>query len=549
MRHPLALLALLVWAGSAPGDPLADSPTLTGYGLQALDVPELSASDPLARSAMEQARQAVNEQLQAGASANRLVEPLGQLCMLYQAHKADSLARACYDNLRVLDPDSWRWHYYSAYLSQKAGYPELALQTYAAGEHAAPPGDPYLSLRRGQAWLDLNQLDKAEQAFATILERPELEASAAYGLGQVALLRRQYDRAIAYFERALQRQPQATRVHFPLAQALRASGRADEARAQLALQGKGTPQAEDPLIRAVHRVATGARPLFMAAMDAIKQKDLATAIDRFRQGLAIEPGNGYARTSLARALYLDGQATQAREEFERAAQGADGLQGRFLLAVLQQAGGETEAAQRSYAEVLQSQPTHGGAHFYLGRLALQRNDNAGARQHAEAAVRFDASNSPAHLLLAEALARLGDEAAMRAALDQARQRFEKQPIFDYALVRLLSLATDPAVKDPAQGLHLAEALAERYPLPPNQALLALATAATGDFDKAAALQSEVVKQLAWTPQADSASDALTAYRERRMPALALWPADDPMLDLGPVNVLATIASYPVARPF
>ena len=92
------------------------------------------------------------------------------------------------------------------------------------------PGYKAVMVRMGNILLDLNQLERAQTAFAEVVDTSGLEAAALYGLGQVALLQRNYDAAIAAFTRALEYDPAASRIHYPLAQALRAAHRNDEAK-------------------------------------------------------------------------------------------------------------------------------------------------------------------------------------------------------------------------------------------------------------------------------------------------------------------------------
>lgn len=74
------------------------------------------------------------------------------------------------------------------------------------------------------------------------------EALSRYYLGQIALLQRKYSQAIGYFRRVLELQPTADRVHYPLAQALRASGEGPVARRHLACHGERLPSSADPLM-------------------------------------------------------------------------------------------------------------------------------------------------------------------------------------------------------------------------------------------------------------------------------------------------------------
>ncbi len=85
--------------------------------------------------------------------------------------------------------------------------------------------------------------------------------------------------------------PAASRIHYPLAQALRATQRNDEAKAQLALLGNQPPTFRDPQIESLEALKIGSRVHFLQAMKAIKRQDYAAASEAFAEGLSGEPDN------------------------------------------------------------------------------------------------------------------------------------------------------------------------------------------------------------------------------------------------------------------
>ena len=76
----------------------------------------------------------------------------------------------------------------------------------------------------------------------------------------------------------------------------------------------------DPMVRELETKLTPSLMIFVDAMKAIQQKDYAEAIQHFSKGLELFPENASARTSYARALYLNGDKEAARIQLEKALQ-------------------------------------------------------------------------------------------------------------------------------------------------------------------------------------------------------------------------------------
>ena len=125
------------------------------------------------------------------------------------------------------------------------------------------------------------------------------------------------------------------------------------------------------------------------------------------------------------------------------------------------------------------------------------------------------------------------------------------PALGYAAGRLLALSGDAAVRDPQRALELARTLVQQMPAPPHLELLALAHAATGDFEQA----RQVAQQLAFSlpPWVDGGDvkklqAALQAFEEGRIPAPP-WPREDPVLQPPPAQTGGPMREYPAAVPY
>ena len=407
-------------------------------------------------------------------------------------------------------------------------------------------------VRMGNVLLDLNELERAQAAYEQVVDTTGLEAAALYGLGQIALLQRDYDTAIDVFTRALEFDPAASRIHYPLAQALRATQRNDEAKAQLAMLGDQPPTFRDPQIESLEALKVGSRIHFLQAMKAIKQQDYVAASKAFAEGVDMEPDNVLARISYARTLYLTGDKSGARQALEEAlARQPDNSLGLFLLGVLTEEQGEADKAADYYLRAIHNTPDHAGANFYLANQYYREGKLESAVQHYASSIEGEAGYLSAYipyigtLILSNAPA-----ATLKTVLETATRLFPENPVFQAMRIMLLAASRDTAIQDPEEALRSAQQLNDRYRIPPHQELLALAYAATGNYEQATAIQKEL---LSYTQQhipteADRVARTLSYYRQGKLP-----PLDDLIdrtaLQAPPFIASTTLRDYPTARPY
>jgi len=549
----LILLCLLAGAPLQANDSAAQLPDWAGK-LRAIAEIDLKDLDPGARNAISNARNRLNTALQNRATPAELANAYGELGGLYQTYNLFQSADACYENARQLSPEEFRWAYYSAYLAAHTGRTQLALERFE-NARSLKPGYHAITLRMADAWLDLNEQDKAQAAYQKVVNTSGLEAASHYGLGQIALLQRDYAAAIDYFTRALEYDPDASRIHYPLAQALRAANRNDEAKHQLALRGDEMPTIKDPQIESLEALKGGAGIHFLHAMRAIKQQDNAAAREAFAAGLALQPDNVRARISYARILYLSGDKTGARRELETAVAGQAGNPlGLFLLGVLTEEEGDAATAADYYRRALAQDPGHAGANFYLANDYYRKDLYKPAVTLYAAAIRGDPGNMAAYMPYLDTLLQTGaTDTEIMPHLEAAIRQFPEHAVFRTMQVRLLATSTDGQINNPQEALRIAQQLVDQQPIPPHQEVLALASAAAGDFDKAAAIQEELVSFAVWSAPGggidlDRLNKTLASYRDGKLPSravMATWPISQPPAFYGD----KPFRNYPAARPY
>jgi tetratricopeptide (TPR) repeat protein len=390
-----------------------------------------------------------------------------------------------------------------------------------------------------------------------VQDLPELTSPANYYLGQIALLERRNTDAIRLLEAALAANPDASEVHYPLAQAYRAVGDTEQAQAHLARFQLRSVVIADPLVDALKAGNKRSLPAFQRAIHAVQIGDYATAVDEFAVGLEADPNNAAARISYARVLYLNQQRDAAAEQLERAlALEPENPLGHFLQGVLRQQQGEPAAAEALYQQALQRDPEHSGARFHLANLRFAAGQYAQAATAYRQVLAADAAVAPARVLALVADARSGTgEADTIAALEDQIDAEPRNSQLRYALARLLAAADDPALRDPPRALRIAADLMLQQPIPPHQRLLALAQAAAGRFDDAIETERGLLAMPDWMlppPERDQAREqarrALEAYTAGELPRPA-WPADDPLLSPPPFDAARVFRDYPAIKPY
>lgn len=552
LRAALALsLALTPMAGRA--DALAAPPAHWRVELLAVAASDLSGAERLMQQAVADARAELSRLLaQPGTDRTTLAGGYGRLGALFLLLEMEAAADACFRNAHRLQPGEFRWPYYAGYLAMMAGNTDRALG-YLETARGIEPDYPTLYLRLGKVRLDRSELVEAKTALERIADAEGLVTAANYYLGQIAVLERRFEDAVAHLQRALEADPLATEVHYPLAQAYRALGEDDLAREHLGRFKLKEPTAADPLLEQLQGAAKRSLPFFHKGIHAVRQGRYAEALERFAEGLAIDPQNIPARVSYARALYLAGQGEQATGQLERAL-ADDPQQGLawLLLGVLAQQKGDGEAAAEHYRRALAIDPDQAGARFYLANLDFAEGRFALAEQGYRRVLALEQEIPPARLLALIAALRAGErEADVAARLTGLVRENPDDPLTAYALGRLLAAARDAAVRDPRRALELAERLALLQPIPPHLRLLALAQAANGRHEEAAATQEQVVAMAGWMAQPGELAlmeRELAIYRDGGMPSEP-WPPGDPLLGPPPFDPVAPFRDYPAAVPY
>ncbi len=520
-------LALAAWLSTAcgSGQPAA---------MPALDqVPEpvLDRLEEVTRQRILDGRSRLEAALgssDSGAAGRRRLERLfGDLGGLYLAHELRPAAAVCFDNAMRLDPSAPGWPYLLGATLQLEGRFDQAARHLDRAAALRPRDLPTL-LRLGRVELDRGRQAAAEAHYRRALEIDPDAAAAHYGLGLIAGLRGDPEAVIVHLSTAVELQPDAGAAHHQLGLAYRDRGDSRRAQTHLGRSGSRTPDFHDPLIDQFAELRSGARIHLAQGVRAQRTGDRRRALDHFRRAVDLEPHSAKAHHSLGAALGMSGDHQAARRHLERAVElDGDLANAHFDLAAALAQSGELEAALAALSRALELDPDDrtvrlkraqvlsaigrtGEAvaelevlaadvdsaeiQLQLAALQLRRGRPTDASASYDAAAMLDPRRGEAHLGAARARLVAGSHRQARQRLEEGLEELPNDPSLRLALAQLLATSSDPAVGDGARALELATALFEEQHSLEHGETVAMALAAAGRPDEAAAWQRQLIDQ-------------------------------------------------------
>ncbi len=398
----------------------------------------------------------------------------------------------------------------------------------------------------GRVALTANQFDAAEERFRTaVRDYPE---SAVAKRSLAAALERMGRRAEAlmWYQEAIDLQPDDAGLLFHAGSLYNREGRFEAGAERL-------------------RRATELEPSFGPAWVEFASSlgeigEHLEAAEALTRALELAPGDRNLRFHRARNLGLGNRRELALREFEGllADFGAD-PEVLIELGRLERELGRVASAARRYEQLLDAEVTPAQqslAHFELGNIRTAQERYEDALPHYQRAINRSPAFKQAYLNLGTALGRLGrfheaalasrraleidpsdsraraaevtalllagDEARVRLMLEQTLELPDQggSAYFAILLVQVLAAAESEDVRDGQRALDLAMTLFQRAQTPAHGDAVALAHAATGNFEQAIAWQQRLIDNLEQSGAAEAltgARERLAAYREGRAP--------------------------------
>ena len=268
----------------------------------------------------------------------------------------------------------------------------------------------------------IGDLSSAEEQFRKALDLQPNHPPALTGLANLQLKNGRPEEAVPLLEKAILLVPSAHEPHFLLGSAYNGMDRFEEAVQELttAIQlGGSDPEIYYHLVRAYGRLGlSGERDKALAKFSELKkqsveqqdrQRESAKLLEQARdlvlagvlvgagelveRSYALNPDNAEAIFRLAGIRYDLHQYDLARQNAERATQMAPSdWRPHYLLGLIEEARGNLLEAQTSLEVAARLNPAAAEVHNELGKIALARNDRAGALIHFQMAVDLAPAN-------------------------------------------------------------------------------------------------------------------------------------------------------------
>jgi tetratricopeptide (TPR) repeat protein len=362
------------------------------------------------------------------------------------------------------------------------------------------------------------------------------------GLGQAALARRDYTRAVTVLEEALAFDPNAASVHAPLANAYRGVGDQAKAEEHLKLWRNTDIAVPDRLRTELDTSLESGLSYELRGVRALEARDFKAAEAHFRKGVELAPATTALgrslRHKLGTALVLQGDVAGAMARFEEVAKlaPAEGLdesaaKANYSLGVMMASSGQTNQGIQRLSAAVKYNPNYLEALMALGdTLRHSGRFEASLEPYADL-VRLNPRAAEARFGYAMALVRLRRYREASAWLEESARVQPDRPELVHALARLLAAAPDDSVRDGARAMTLVQELMKGARTTAVGETMAMALAELGQFTQAMDVQRDV---MAAAERAGLVSDVrrmsanLNRY-ERRQACRTPWPDDDPAL--------------------
>ena len=248
------------------------------------------------------------------------------------------------------------------------------------------------------------------------------------------------------------------------------------------------------------------------------------AVDQLDEALRRDPDDPLTHQLLGACYRRLDEPDEAAGAFRRALELDPSLaRSRIGLAAVLSGQGDVEGAIAQLDTVLEKEPDRFGLLLTRADLQMRTDRPERALPSLAHALELRPNDVAVRLVDQDLLVQLGRYGEARQVLESGLEQVPDDPALADALARLLAFCPGEAACDPARALELADATYRAHSTPEHAATLALSLAASGRFDEAAAIQS----QLLATAQKDGAPEAvvnelkesLAAYQRKERPAL------------------------------
>lgn len=382
----LAAVAVVVYSlrGSSPALP---------------EIPEvdLDGADPEIARAFKSARAEVER-------APRAVQAWGELAAVSHANGFDTAADVCYQAAETLAPSDPTWPYLRGYLLHNGpGGPLAAVSHFERAARGSKPGS-VAQIRFADVLLELDRLEEAEREYLAALAADNRDAQAAFGLGELAIARRQPEKALHYLLPIAGNplvQARACSMRASVFDQLGDKQAAETERKRLSQLPEDQMRSDDPMKQVIER-EIGVQVMLRNAQALWNQHRVDEMMSLVRDAIRRYPNSDIAWASLGAALATQNDSAGAEDAFKRAiALGPKTADHRLALGRLQLAQRRYHEAEETFRKAIDLNSHDGQARFSLGECLLGQGDRATATEAFRQALRYAPDLEPAKARLKE----------------------------------------------------------------------------------------------------------------------------------------------------
>ncbi len=366
-------------------------------------VPDLSKLPPAQAEDLRQARIEF-EKVKPTLAGERLAEAHALLGAAYSRAGFYDAAAIALEDASALEPNDGRWAYAQGIIARLQKQNQAALGHF---EHALELDQGYLPIRIAvvNARIEQNDLDGARKLLQDFTTSDVKNPLPYAMLGDIALRQKRYADAIAQTKRAIEIDPNATKLYTQLADAYQGAGDAKNAADARAKAGDGMPALGDPIGLGLVQMQT---PANAPGQNATPQLDTPS----------VDPAIARSLTPEREAEFL----LQTRQ-YDVARQKLDGLlrsrpndaELLALYARVEAASGNLPEAKSRANAAISANPNAAAGYIVMGQISEMMNDDRNAQAAYEKAASLDPKASDASVDAGNVLMRSGryDDAAAR----------------------------------------------------------------------------------------------------------------------------------------
>ena len=167
--------------------------------------------------------------------------------------------------------------------------------------------------------MNSGQIDESARLYEALLAEAPAEPFARFGLGRIAAIQEQHERAVAHLQRAVELVPEWGEAYYALAMSFAALGRRGDASAALRSHtrfGTTVPGLEDPILLSTTSLRDDAVTRLVQGVKRKASGDLAGAIEAHEAAVSREPAYAQAHANLI-SLYSEAANWAQVEEHYR----------------------------------------------------------------------------------------------------------------------------------------------------------------------------------------------------------------------------------------